>query len=133
MERAFESISAGNIRVWYSSDSDQSGGMPAGKEWRQHLYQRLEQSQFVLAIQTPASAGRPWVMWECGVASGVMRERGLIPVVYGMGKGDLASSLSAYEVYQGEDPDQVRRVCEQLASAAKVSVRMQVYEIFIPV
>jgi tetratricopeptide (TPR) repeat protein len=128
-----ESISAGSIRVWYSSDSGQGGGMPAGKEWRQHLYQRLEQSQFVIAIQTPASAGRPWVMWECGVASGVMRERGLIPVVYGMGKGDLASPLSAYEVYQGENPDQVRRVCDQLASAAGSTVRPEVYGVFVPV
>ena len=63
-----ESISAGTIRVWFSSDMHPGGGMPVGKEWRQHLYERLEKSEFVLAIQTPASAGRPWVMWECGVA-----------------------------------------------------------------
>jgi tetratricopeptide (TPR) repeat protein len=112
---------------------DSSGGMPAGKEWRQHLYERLEQSQFVIAIQTPLSAGRPWVMWECGVASGVMRERGLIPVVYGMGKGDLASPLSAFEVYQGEDGEQVRRVCNQLAAAANLQVRSATLDLFVPI
>jgi hypothetical protein len=127
-----ESISAGTIAVWYSSDMESAGGMPAGKEWRQHLYQKLEQSQFVIAIQTPLSAGRPWVMWECGVASGVMRERGLIPVVYGMGKGDLASPLSAYEVYQGEDGEQVRRVCNQLATAASLQVRPATLDLFVP-
>ena len=127
-----ESMSAGTIEVWYSSDTDSGGGMPAGKEWRQHLYERLERSQFVIAIQTPLSAGRPWVMWECGVASGVMRERGLIPVVYGMGKGDLASPLSAYEVYQGEDGEQVRRVCDQLATAAKLQVKPAILDLFVP-
>ena len=106
--------------------------MPAAREWREHLYTRLEQSNFVIAVQTPSSAGRPWVMWECGVASGVMRERGLIPVVYGMGKGDLASPLSAYEVYRGDDPDQVRRICEQLAREANLQVHTAIYDLFIP-
>src|SRR3954447_8222116 len=127
-----ESISAGTISVWYSSDMDSGGGIPAGKEWRQQLYERLEQSQFVIAIQTPLSAGRPWVMWECGVASGVMRERGLIPVVYGMGKGDLASPLSAFEIYQGDDGEQVRRVCSQLAAAANLQVRPATLDLFVP-
>ncbi len=127
-----ESISAGTIAVWYSSDMDSGGGMPVGKEWRDALYQRLEQSQFVIAIQTPLSAGRPWVMWECGVASGVMRERGLIPVVYGMGKGDLASPLAAFEIYQGEDGEQVRRVCNQLAAAANLQVRPATLDLFVP-
>jgi hypothetical protein len=32
-------------------------------------------------------------MWECGAASGVDKIRGIIPVVIGLGRGDLANSL----------------------------------------
>lgn len=112
------SISAGTIKVWYSSDLSVGGGLGPGREWRDQLYTQLADSQFVLAIQTPASSGRPWVMWECGVASGVMKERGLIPVVYGMGKTDLASPLATYQVFSGQARADVQRVCEELAAAA---------------
>src|SRR5690348_15698577 len=74
----------GAVEAWFSSDAAAGGGMELGQEWRQQLYHRLEQSHLVIAIQTPTSAGRPWVMWECGVASSIVPERGIIPIVFGM-------------------------------------------------
>lgn len=115
-------ISAGTIDVWFSSDLSQGGGLGVGGQWRDQLYQQIAKSQFVLAIQTPASSGRPWIMWECGVASGVMRERGLIPIVYGMGKGDLASPLATYQVYSGQLREDVERVCGELGERAGIKL-----------
>ena len=113
-----ETISSGALEVWFSSDTHAAGGMMVGKEWREDLYQKLAGSNFILAIQTPFSFTRPWIMWECGVASGIEKARGIIPIVYLMGRGDLANPLSTYQVYEGEDPDQVRQVCERLAHEA---------------
>ena len=115
-------VSAGGIEVWFSSDVAPSGGMEIGKEWREQLYQRLGESDFIIAIQTPTSSGRPWIMWECGAASGINKERGLIPVVFGMGRGDLANPLTSYQVYQGEERNQVLEICGRLFKTAQLQV-----------
>src|SRR5919107_1590084 len=77
--------SSSAVEVWFSSDTAPSGGMAIGQEWRTYLYDRLAESDFVLAIQTPVTAGRPWIMWECGVASGVNKVRRIIPITFSMG------------------------------------------------
>ncbi|BDA70763.1 hypothetical protein CAL7716_049290 [Calothrix sp. PCC 7716] len=109
-----ETTSMGAIEVWYSSDSQTAGGMTIGGEWRDNLYAKIAESDFILAIQTPMSAGRPWIMWECGVASGISKERGIIPVIYSMEEADLANPISSYQLYRGESKDKVREVCERL-------------------
>ena len=113
-----EETSLGKTSVWFSSDIRAEGGVTLGKPWRETLYSRLAESDYILAIQSPVSQSRSWIMWECGVASGIDKERDIIPIVYSIGRGDLANPLSVYQAYQGEDPDQVREVCERLARAA---------------
>ena len=113
-------MSAGGIDVWFSSDVNPGGGMNVGKEWREQIYDKLEESKFVIAIQTPTSVGRPWIMWECGVASGIEKERGLIPIVFSMGRGDISNPLSSYQVYQGEDKDQVKELCRRLVEESNL-------------
>lgn len=123
-----ETTSSGAIRVWFSSDSNPSGGMELGKEWRDKLYERLGSCDFVLAIQTPASSGRPWIIWECAVANGIDKERGIIPVVYSMAFGDLASPLSSYQSYEGSEETQVQQVCARLAEAGGLKPPAHIYE-----
>ena len=113
-KKLIETTSMGAIKVWFSSDTVATGGVALGKPWLDDLYQRLTESDFILAIQTLASAGRPWIMWECGVASGIVRDRGIIPIVYSMGRGELANPLATYQAYQGDDENQVREVCQRL-------------------
>jgi tetratricopeptide (TPR) repeat protein len=122
-----KSTSLGAIEAWYSSDSHAAGGMTIGIEWRDQLHEKLAESNFILAIQTPTSAGRPWVMWECGVASGIDKERGIIPIIYSMKPGELANPISSYQLYQGEDENQVRQVCERLTVAADLHPEPHVY------
>ncbi|NJM68850.1 MAG: DUF4071 domain-containing protein [Scytonema sp. RU_4_4] len=122
-----KSTSLGAIEAWYSSDSHAVGGMTIGLEWRNELHQKLAESNFILAIQTPTSAGRPWVMWECGVASGIDKERGIIPIIYSMKPSDFANPISSYQLYQGEDENQVRQVCERLTVAANLHPEAHVY------
>ncbi|KAB8321218.1 DUF4071 domain-containing protein [Tolypothrix campylonemoides VB511288] len=122
-----KSTSLGAIEAWYSSDSHAAGGMTIGIEWRDQLHEKLAESNFILAIQTPTSAGRPWVMWECGVASGIDKERGIIAIIYSMKPGDLANPISSYQLYQGEDENQVRQVCERLTVAADLHPEPHVY------
>lgn len=120
--------SLGVIETWFSSDVAPGGGMRIGEEWRDHLYEKLAESDFIIAIQTPATTGRPWIMWECGAASGVNKVRGIIPIVFSLERDKLGNPLSSYEVYQGEDQEQVREVCSRLAGEAKIGSNPVLYD-----
>ena len=122
-----ESTSSKAINVWFSSDTHVTGGIPMGEEWREALYRKLADCDFVLAIQTPASSARPWIIWECGVASGIEKLKGIIPIIYSMKPSELANPLSTYQVYDGEDQEKVREVCERLANEAKLTPPSFVY------
>jgi len=132
-KKLLETTSSHAIEVWFSSDLQATGGVPPGEDWRRDLEYRLAESHFVLAIQTPSSASRSWIMWECGIAHGIYhrqtnrgssaarqnrQERGVIPIVYAMGRGDLANPLTTYQIYEGEQRDQVHQVCEFLLREA---------------
>jgi hypothetical protein len=120
--------SSSAVEVWFSSDTAPSGGMAIGQEWRTYLYDRLAESDFVLAIQTPVTAGRPWIMWECGVASGVDKVRRIIPITFSIGRSDLGNPLTSYQVYEGENAEQVREVCARLAEEAGLTPPAVLYE-----
>ena len=113
-----ETVSNGAIEPWYSSDVQSEGGMEIGEDWRAQLRARIAQSDMVLAVLSPQSRDRPWILWECGVASGLEQERGVIPVVYSMGRNDLANPLSSYQVYLGDARSVVLEICERLARKA---------------
>src|SRR3977135_3516040 len=87
-KQLISTASMGAVETWFSSDVTATGGIGLGQEWRSDLYKRLSESNLILSIQTPSSAGRPWIMWECGVASGVKKIRGIIPIVYSLGRAD---------------------------------------------
>src|SRR5262245_21726386 len=109
------------IDVWYSSDLSASGGMQPG-QWREQLTVQLRDSEALIAIQTPASAGRPWIVWECGAAIGLTNQRIFFPVFYGMDADGLPSPLTGDQSYPGQSRQDVRRVCELLAAASKVQL-----------
>jgi tetratricopeptide (TPR) repeat protein len=124
-----DTISLGAVKTWFSSDSTSGGGIGVGEEWRNSLYQQLGESDFIITIQTPASAGRPWIMWECGAASGINKERGIIPIVFSMGRGDLANPLTSYQVYSGENKRQVYEVCDRLLKHGGLRLNEQFFDI----
>ena len=126
--KLLQDISLGAIKVWFSSDQTSGGGMGIGQPWRDQIYDRLRESGDIIAIQTPTSAGRPWIMWECGIASGIDKNRGVIPIVFAMSRGDLNNPISVYQAYQGEDKDQVREVCERLVAKAGLNFNQAIFD-----
>ncbi len=121
-KKLIENISARQIEAWYSSDVRPESGVEMGRDWHEQLYQRLSESHLVIAIQTLANYNRPWVIWECGLASGVNRVRGIIPIVYGLERDELRSPLSIYQGYDGEQLEQIQEVCQRLAKAANLEI-----------
>ena len=118
-------ISQGAIEVWLSSDTKPTGGMRIGAEWRNTIYERLSEADFVLAIVSLRSVDRPWILWECGVASGTKKERGIIPVVYSMSMSDFEGPLATYQAYTGDDEGKISEICERLMVEAGLNPKSQ--------
>ncbi len=120
--KLIEDSCLGAIQTWFSSDTSPKGGLPIGTEWRNELYDKLAECDLILALQTPESTGRPWIIWECGVASGINKVRGIIPIVYAMDLGELANPLASYQAYKGDSKSNVLEVINRLAQEAGLTV-----------
>jgi len=95
-----ESISDGLLDVWYSSDRRPQGGIDSG-DWRKALEDQIVQSNIVLAILSRNSNDRPWILWECGVASAQNNEAIVIPLLYDLPAEKVSSPLAVYQSYVG--------------------------------
>lgn len=113
-----ELTSQGAVEVWLSSDTTPTGGIELGHEWKEKLYEKLTQAEFVVAILSPASFERPWILWECGVASGVNKSRGIVPIYHKMSLSEMTGPLCTYQAYSGDDPDQIKDVCARFVEKA---------------
>ncbi len=109
---------AGVVKVWLSTDTNPGGGMPIGEEWRESLYRNLREATHVFAVVSSRSLNRPWVVWEAGVATGIAKERKLVPLVFSMPIGELSGPISSYQAYGAEDRDTVKEVCYRLSRDA---------------
>lgn len=64
------SVSAGVLKAFRSSDKKGSQGIEYGVEWYPEIMRKLESASDVVCLLTPNSVGRPWILYEAGVAKG---------------------------------------------------------------
>ncbi len=102
------------IEVWFFSDVSRDGGVPGGVEWRNALVAELKQSSAIIAIITPQGKYSPWIYWECGVAVGTDHQRLVFPICYKMAISDAPGPLNGYQVFNGCDEIDVKRVCQEI-------------------
>ena len=128
-------VSLGAITPWYSSDRQPDGGMQIGEEWREHLRKEILKTNYVLAVLSPQSRDRPWILYECGLAQGRQGTSSqsnlagvVIPVLYSMTAGDLANPLASFNVYIGDSRDAVTEVCERLVQEAGLTPQRQLWK-----
>lgn len=123
-----QTFSQGVVSAWFSSDDRPGGGLEAGLAWRAALTEELAAADAVLAVQSPLSLGRPWIMWECALASSTAHALGddagprIIPITYGLGPGDLTNPLDLYQGYAGADRANVEELCRRLGKTAGLTL-----------
>jgi plasmid stabilization system protein ParE len=64
------SVSAGMLKSFRSSDRKGAQGIDFGVEWYPELMSKLASACDVVCLLTPRSLGRPWILFEAGVATG---------------------------------------------------------------
>lgn len=63
-------VSGGFIKSFRSSDRRGTSGIEFGSEWYSTVMSRLDHATDVVALLTPNSLDRPWILYEAGVAKG---------------------------------------------------------------
>ena len=62
--------SGGMLKSFRSSDKKGTAGMEYGEEWYSAIMGKLGSATDVVALLTPYSIDRPWILYEAGVAKG---------------------------------------------------------------
>jgi hypothetical protein len=65
-----DSVSAGVLKIFRSSDKKGSQGIEYSVEWYPKFMERLNQASDVVCLLTENSINRPWILYEAGVAKG---------------------------------------------------------------
>lgn len=114
LAKAISRLTLGQLTVWHSSDSSGSGGLKPGHVWLDEVRLQLARSRAVVALLTPRSVARPWLLFESGFGA-ANTECDVIPVCVGIDNiGDVPFPLTMYQSYQLVDYESTRRFLEKL-------------------
>jgi hypothetical protein len=123
--------SGGMLKSFRSSDKKGGAGMEYGEEWYTAIMSRLGTATDVVALLTPYSLDRPWILYEAGVAKGKIGGK-VLGLVIGV-PFERASSGPFYQFQNcPEDEDALTGLVTQLikrnpsADPRQEAVRIQV-------
>jgi hypothetical protein len=112
--KLLKSVSAGMIKTFLSSSKKGSEGIDFGEEWYKRLMTQLQSTSDVVCLFTERSIDRPWILFEAGVAKGMLST----PVI-GVALGVPLSRISVGPFYQFQNMDDseadLTKLVDQLA------------------
>jgi TIR domain len=68
-------VSTGTIKYFQSSDNRGGAGIEYGDDWYAAIIAKLREATDVVALLTPRSLDRPWILYEAGIAVGKLDTR----------------------------------------------------------
>jgi hypothetical protein len=68
-------VSTGTLKFFRSSDNKGTAGIEFGDDWYAAIIAKLREATDVVALLTPQSIDRPWILYEAGIAAGKLDTR----------------------------------------------------------
>lgn len=106
-------VTCGMLKSFRSSDKSGKQGLEYGSEWYPEIMKNLEQASDVVCLLTQHSLGRPWILYEAGVAKGK-----LDTPVHGLALGVPLSQASTGPFAQFQNCD------DDLESISKLVIQL---------
>jgi hypothetical protein len=104
--------SGGMLKTFRSSDRRGESGIDFGAEWYAAIMSKLDEATDVVALLTPNSLDRPWILYEVGVARGKLGTPAF-GVVFG---ASLEKVIGPFAQFQNssDDEDSLTKLVLQL-------------------
>lgn len=123
--------SGGTLKSFRSSDRKGTSGIEFGAEWYKTIMDNINSATDVVALLTPNSINRPWILYEVGVAKGTLNTTAL-GLALGVPLDKASSGPFAQFQNSADDEDSLTKLVLQLirripdASPREEAVRRQV-------
>ncbi len=105
--------SSGVIQTFRSSDTEGVSGIPYGDEWYRHITERLDQASNIVALLTPQSNERPWILYECGYGKG-RKDITVFGLAFGVSRSKIAGPFKELQNSDDSKTSLVKLVKELL-------------------
>jgi hypothetical protein len=123
--------SGGFLKSFRSSDRKGGAGIEFGAEWYSEIMGKISDATDVVALLTPSSLDRPWILYEAGVAKGKL-DKPVFGVVVGVAFDQATKGPFAQFQNSADDEDSLTKLVLQLirrnsdAEPREEAVRRQV-------
>jgi hypothetical protein len=114
LAKSLQRLTLNQLNVWHSSDTSGDGGLRPGDVWIDEIRSQLSKSKAVVALLTPRSISRPWLLFESGFGA-ANPECVVIPVCIGIDNvNSVPFPLAMYQSYQLADYESINRFLVKL-------------------
>jgi hypothetical protein len=123
--------SGGILKSFRSSDKKGTAGIEFGSEWYRAIMEKIDDATDVVALLTPRSINRPWILYESGFAKGKLNST-VLGLAIGVPLDEAATGPFAQFQNSADDEDSLTKLVLQLirrhphASPREEAVRRQV-------
>lgn len=91
---------------------DMRSGISSGEKWAENIDQALSDADITIAILTPSSNNRPWILWESGVAYG--RNKKFVPVYCYLQEEKINPVLKRFQATDVSTGEGAADLCKEL-------------------
>ena len=111
-ELLVQNVSAGVVPT-HRSTAKQSGGIPYGQEWFSWICERVDRASCIVALLTPSSIARPWILFEAGLGK-AKPDKAVFGVCLGVSREDAYTGPFGVLQNCGTDDKELSKLCRQL-------------------
>ena len=91
---------------------DMRRGISSGEKWAENIDKALSDADITIAILTPSSNNRPWILWESGVAYG--RDKKFVPVYCYLQEEKINPVLKRFQASDVSTKEGAAALCKEL-------------------
>jgi|GEM_PF-3679845 len=88
--------SMGLIRTFWSSDLEFGSGIQYGDEWFNTIINKIEESDYVIALLTKNSYKKPWILFESGYAKSYKNKK-VLGILLGLEFSELSGPFTLFQ------------------------------------
>ncbi len=117
-----QNVTAGVVPTFRSTAKQFGSGIQYGEEWFRWICESVEKAHHIVALLTPTSTGRPWILFEAGLGK-AKPEAVVFGVALGISREDAYKGPFAVFQNCGTDEKELVKLCKELLQGTPAKPR----------